>query len=38
MYFINFIDDCSNFSYAYLMKNESEAIDMFKIFFSVIEN
>ena len=37
-YFITFIDDCSNFSYVYLLKNKSEAIDMFKIFLSEIEN
>ena len=37
-YFITFIDDCSNFSYVYLLKNKSEAIDMFKIFLSGIEN
>ena len=33
-----FIDDCSNFSYVYLLKNKSEAIDMFKIFLSRILN
>ena len=32
-YFITFIDDCSNFSYVYLLKNKSEAINMFKFFF-----
>ena len=37
-YFIIFIDDCSNYSFVYLMKNKSEAIDMFKIFITEIEN
>lgn len=37
-YFITFIDDCSNYSFVYLMRNKSEAIDMFKIFISEIEN
>ncbi|KAM7494813.1 hypothetical protein LguiB_029422 [Lonicera macranthoides] len=37
-YFITFIDDNSDFSYIYLMKNKSEAIDMFKIFSIEIEN
>ena len=37
-YFIIFIDDCSNFSYVYLLKNESEVIDMFKIFLKEVEN
>ena len=37
-YFITFIDDCSNYSFVYLTKNKSEAIDMFKIFITEIEN
>ena len=37
-YFITFIDDCSNFSYVYLLKNKSEVIDMFKIFLNEVEN
>lgn len=38
MYFITFIEDCFNFSYAYLMINKSEAINMFKIFLLEIKN
>ena len=37
-YFITFIDDCSNYCFVYLMKNKSEAIDMFKIFLTEVEN
>ena len=37
-YFITFIDDCSDYTYVYLMKNKSEAFDMFKIFMIEIEN
>jgi len=37
-YFITFIDDCSDYTYVYLMKNKSEALDMFKIFVKEIEN
>ena len=37
-YFITFIDDCSNFSCVYLLRNKSEAIDMFKIFLNEFEN
>ena len=37
-YFITFIDDCSNYAYVYLMKNKSEAFDMFKLFHTEIEN
>lgn len=37
-YFITFIDDCSGYSFVYLMKNKSEAFDMFKIFLNETEN
>lgn len=37
-YFITFIDDCSDYSFVYLMKNKSEAFDMFKNFLNEIEN
>ncbi|KAK2429298.1 putative mitochondrial protein [Trifolium repens] len=37
-YFITFIDDCSDYTYVYLMKNKSDALDMFKIFIKEIEN
>ena len=37
-YFITFIDDSSNYSFVYLMKNKSEVIDMFKSFLNEIEN
>ena len=37
-YFITFIDDCSDFTFVYLMKNKSEALDMFKLFVAEIEN
>ena len=37
-YFITFIYDCSDYTYVYLMKNKSEAFDMFKLFVTEIEN
>ena len=37
-YFITFIDDCSDFTYVYLMKNKSDAFEMFKSFITEIEN
>ncbi|KAK2372890.1 CBL-interacting serine/threonine-protein kinase [Trifolium repens] len=37
-YFITFIDDCSDYTFVYLMKNKSEAFDMFKLFVNEIEN
>src|SRR3954469_3458558 len=37
-YFITFIDDCSDYTYVYLMKNKSEALDMFKMYVTEIEN
>ena len=37
-YFITFIDDCSDYTYVYLMKNKSDAFDMFKEYVTEIEN
>ncbi|CAL1388160.1 unnamed protein product [Linum trigynum] len=37
-YFITFIDDCSDYCFVYLMKNKSEALDMFKVFVVEFEN
>jgi len=37
-YFITFIYDCSDYTYVYLMKNKSEALDMFKLYVTGIEN
>ena len=31
-YFITFIDDCSDFTYVFLMKNISDAFDMIETF------
>ena len=37
-YFITFIDDCSDYTYVYLMNNKSDAFDMFKEYVTEIEN
>ena len=37
-YFITFIDDCSDYTFVYLMKNKNDALDMFKEFVTEIEN
>lgn len=37
-YFITFIYDCSDYTFVYLMKNKSDALDMFKFFVKEIEN
>ncbi|KAK2455989.1 putative mitochondrial protein [Trifolium repens] len=37
-YFITFIDDYSDYTIVYLMKNKSDAFDMFKMFVNEIEN
>ena len=37
-YFITFIDDCSDFTFIYLLKNKSDSFDMFKVFVTEIEN
>ena len=38
IYFITFIDDCFEFTFIYLLKNKSEALDAFKSFVCEIEN
>nr|GEZ64076.1 retrotransposon-related protein [Tanacetum cinerariifolium] len=35
---MTFIDDCSDYTFVYLMKNKSDALDMFKVFVAEIEN
>ena len=37
-YFITFIDDCSEFTFIYFLKNKSDAFDMFKAFVIEVEN
>jgi len=37
-YFITFIDDCFDYTFVYLMKHKSDALDMFKEFVTEIEN
>ena len=37
-YFFIFIDDYSNYTYVYLMRHKSEALDIFKVFTTEIEN
>ena len=37
-YFITFIADYSNYTYVYLMRHKSEALDIFKVFTTEIEN
>ncbi|KAH9722428.1 hypothetical protein KPL70_006731 [Citrus sinensis] len=37
-YFITFIDDCSRYTYVYLLRTKSEAFDKFKIFKAEVEN
>jgi len=37
-FFITFIDDWSNFTFVYFMKNKSGAFDMFKLFVFKVEN
>lgn len=37
-YFITFIDDCTRYTYIYLMKHKHEAFDMFKIYKNKVEN
>ena len=38
IYFITFIDDCSVFTFIYLLRNKSYAFDMFKVFVTEVEN
>ena len=35
-YFITFIDNCSDFTFVYLMKYENEAFDIFKLFLGTL--
>lgn len=37
-YFITFIDDCSRFTYVYLLKHKDEAFKMFKVYKAEVEN
>lgn len=37
-YFITFIDDCSKFTYVYLLPHKSEALGMFKLYKAKVEN
>ena len=37
-YFITFIDDCSRFTYVYLLRTKDEAFDVFKRYKSEVEN
>ncbi|KAL0558517.1 hypothetical protein IC582_003091 [Cucumis melo] len=37
-YVITFIDDCSDYTFKYLLKNKSDAFEMFKVFVTEIEN
>ena len=37
-YLITFIDDCSRFTYVYLLKNKDEAFDVFKVYKAEVEN
>ena len=37
-YFITFIDDCSRFTYVYLMSNKDEAFEFFKRYKAEVEN
>jgi hypothetical protein len=37
-YFITFIDDCSRYTYVYLMRSKDEAFNKFKCYKFVVEN
>jgi hypothetical protein len=37
-YFLSFIDDCTSFSYVYLLKSKDEALNYFKIYKTEVEN
>ena len=37
-YVITFIDDCSDYTFIYLLKNKNDVLDMFKVFTIEIEN
>ena len=38
MYFITLIDDCFDFTFIYLLKNKSDAFNMFKVFVIKVGN
>jgi hypothetical protein len=38
IYFITFIDDCSRYTYVYLMRSKDEAFNKFKCYKSIVEN
>ena len=38
IYFITFIDDCTQFCYVYLLKSKDEALHYFKIYKAEVEN
>ena len=37
-YFLTFIDDCSRFTYVFLLKNKSETFNAFKVYKTEVEN
>ena len=37
-YFITFIDDCSRYTYVYLLRTKDEALSKFKIYVTEVEN
>ncbi|KAL4025369.1 hypothetical protein IC575_013758 [Cucumis melo] len=37
-YVVTFIDDCSDYTFIYLLKNKSDAYEMFKVFVIEVEN
>ena len=37
-YFLTFIDDCSRFTYVFLLKNKSETFNVFKVYKAEVEN
>ena len=37
-YFITFIDDCTRYCYVYLLRSKDEALEMFKLYKTEVEN
>ena len=37
-YFLTFIDDCSKFTYVFLLKNKSKTFNAFKVYKTEVEN
>ena len=37
-YFITFIDDCTKYCYVYLLRSKDDALEMFKLYKTEIEN